>query len=250
MIFQFGKGPVMVLVNGFMCDRTTLNAQIEEFSKDHTVLLVNLTGRKVDVESLIQDINTKLDELKAKKIIIGGYSLGSAVAMAYASLYPKRVKKLMLISGAASFKFDPITLFGFWVTTWFPLSKLPNSLILLTIKVKGIANKHDRKIIPDLIKISNDSKVSDLRQQFKMIRGLMIANKKLNLTKLMLKNINMPTMILSGTADKLISPSHARKLHSIIKNSQLIMIKDSSHYYIMSKPELSNDLIRAFIAEK
>ncbi len=249
MIYQYGKGPVLVFINGYMSNHILFKKQIKEFSKHYTVIIQDIEGEYVTVESLMTEINEKLQELKAKKFILCGYSLGGVIAMFYAHLYQDRIKKLILMSTTAEFCLNPITFLGFWVTTWLPMKNIPAFSIKLSLAFQGLINKNDECVIQDIIQIARLSKPHNVKQQFRIILNRNRIMKKFGATTNSLRKLKIPVLIISGTADRLIKPKYAKQLNRLIPNSQLILIKDSGHYYMLSKPELTNGLIKAFIEE-
>jgi pimeloyl-ACP methyl ester carboxylesterase len=64
---------------------------------------------------------------------------------------------------------------------------------------------------------------------------------------LTLHKIKIPTLILHGKDDTLISIKEAEAMHTAIPHSQLQIIDDSGHLLNMEQPEIFNNAVRKFL---
>ena len=62
-----------------------------------------------------------------------------------------------------------------------------------------------------------------------------------------LKMINVPTLILVGDRDSLTPPQISHRLHMAIPNSELVIVKDASHYLVLEDPHRVNSEILNFL---
>ena len=65
-----------------------------------------------------------------------------------------------------------------------------------------------------------------------------------------LGKINLPTLILWGTEDRLIPSAAGRKMSSLIKDSRLVMFENCGHLPQEEMPERTIDEITTFIADQ
>ena len=62
-----------------------------------------------------------------------------------------------------------------------------------------------------------------------------------------IKSINIPTLIIAGSADTLIPPAESETMARAIAGSKLIVIPDAAHLSNIENPEAFNAAVRAFI---
>lgn len=104
-----GKGTAIVLLHGFYENKEMWNAFVPEFSKKHRVICIDLLGHGStecigyvhSMEDQADMVYTVLHELKLKKAILVGHSMGGYVALAFAELYPDFMKGLVLLNSTS-----------------------------------------------------------------------------------------------------------------------------------------------------
>ena len=113
-IRQNGTGPVALLIHGFPLDSTMWIEQLEALADVRRCIAVDLrgfgrsspvTGAPVSMERHAADLAGVLDLVSEEKADIVGLSMGGYVALAFAEMYPDRVRSLALVdtrSGADS----------------------------------------------------------------------------------------------------------------------------------------------------
>jgi pimeloyl-ACP methyl ester carboxylesterase len=104
-----GKGTAIVFLHGFLENKKMWNAFIPELSKKYRVITIDLLGHG-DSESLgyihsMEDnadvVQTVLTELRLRKVVFVGHSMGGYVALAFAELYPEFMKGLVLLNSTS-----------------------------------------------------------------------------------------------------------------------------------------------------
>lgn len=103
----YGEGKPLVLLHGaFMTIATNWSELIPELSKTRKVIAIEMQGhghtpfsdRKLDIATLASDVDAVMNYLKVDRADVAGYSMGGSVAYQLIAQYPKRVKKLVIIS--------------------------------------------------------------------------------------------------------------------------------------------------------
>jgi len=104
-----GKGTAVVLLHGFLENQTMWNAFLPELSKKYRIITIDLLGHG-ETESLgyihsMEDqadmVHHILHELKIRKAVLVGHSMGGYVALAFAELYPDAMKGLFLLNSTS-----------------------------------------------------------------------------------------------------------------------------------------------------
>lgn len=101
-----GKGDSLVLLHGFLENKTMWDPFMPNFSKKHQVIAIDLlghgkTGCLGDVhsmEDMANAVRAVLKKLDIKKSILIGHSMGGYVALAFAEEYPDEVTGLCLMN--------------------------------------------------------------------------------------------------------------------------------------------------------
>ncbi len=104
-----GKGKAVVLLHGFLENKSMWRAFVPEISKRNRVIAIDLLGHgKTDclgyvhsMEDQADMIHKVLQHLKIRKAILIGHSMGGYVALAFAELYPKNIKGLVLLNSTS-----------------------------------------------------------------------------------------------------------------------------------------------------
>jgi pimeloyl-ACP methyl ester carboxylesterase len=99
-----GKGTAVVLLHGFLENQTMWKHLTPELSKKYRVISIDLLGHGEtgclgyvhSMEDNAEAVRGVLSELKIRKAVLVGHSMGGYVALAFAELYPTLVKGLVL----------------------------------------------------------------------------------------------------------------------------------------------------------
>ena len=104
-----GKGTAVVLLHGFLENKTMWDKYISSLSKNHRVIAIDLLGHGETeclgyvhvMEDQADMIFTVLIYLRIRKIVLVGHSMGGYVALAFAELYPDYIKGLFLLNSTS-----------------------------------------------------------------------------------------------------------------------------------------------------
>jgi pimeloyl-ACP methyl ester carboxylesterase len=99
-----GKGNAVVLLHGFLENKTMWQDLVPELSKKHRVITLDLLGHGEteclgyvhSMEDNAEIVQAVLSKLRIRKAVFVGHSMGGYVALAYAELYPENVRGLVL----------------------------------------------------------------------------------------------------------------------------------------------------------
>jgi pimeloyl-ACP methyl ester carboxylesterase len=104
-----GKGNAIVLLHGFLENQTMWQDLVPEWSKKNRIITVDLLGHGESgclgyvhsMEDNAEAVRSVLSELRIRKAIFVGHSMGGYVALAFAELYPASVKGLVLLNSTS-----------------------------------------------------------------------------------------------------------------------------------------------------
>jgi pimeloyl-ACP methyl ester carboxylesterase len=104
-----GKGTAVILLHGFLENKTMWDNYISELSKKNRIITIDLLGHgKTESLGYVQTMEENADmvydvlsKLKIKKAVLVGHSMGGYIALAFAELYPEKMKGLVLLNSTS-----------------------------------------------------------------------------------------------------------------------------------------------------
>lgn len=105
-----GKGTAVVLLHGFLENQKMWEQHIAPLSKKNRVITIDLLGHGAteclgyvhSMEDNADAVHAVLAELRIRKAVFIGHSMGGYIALAFAELYPDFVKGLVLLNSTAN----------------------------------------------------------------------------------------------------------------------------------------------------
>lgn len=106
---EYGKGTAVVLLHGYLENQGMWNELIPELSKKHRIITIDLLGHGQTecmgymhtMEDNADVVHEVLSELRIRKAVMIGHSMGGYVALAFAELYPDMMKGLVLLNSTS-----------------------------------------------------------------------------------------------------------------------------------------------------
>ena len=256
-ITDAGEGRPIVLIPGWPLSDEMYEYQYNDLMNKHfRVIGITLRGfgrsskpygpYNYDVHA--RDIKSVLEQLHIEDAVLGGFSMGGAIAVHYVAKYDAAHVSKLVLAGAAC----PI-----WTQREdFPYN-MPQSAVDDLIEL----NFRDRpKLLSDFAKIFSATETSLNEGIGKWLNGIGIVATAhatgqclyaLRDTDLRddLKKINIPTLILHGKKDKICSFDLAEQTKARIKDSQLIAFEHSGHSLFLEETKKFNYELIKFAAE-
>lgn len=99
-----GKGTAIVMLHGFLENSTMWDFFVGEFGKKYRVVTIDMLGHGQTgclgyihtMEDMADAVHAVLHNLRIRKAVFLGHSMGGYVALAFAELYPDMVKGIVL----------------------------------------------------------------------------------------------------------------------------------------------------------
>ncbi|SFC59435.1 2-succinyl-6-hydroxy-2,4-cyclohexadiene-1-carboxylate synthase [Bacillus sp. OV322] len=111
-----GEGEPLLLLHGFTGNLDSWKFLIPVLRSKCKLILVDIIGHgktdspedsdRYEIKKAAGDLKEILDQLKAEKVSVLGYSMGGRLALSFAALYPERIDKLILESASPGLKED------------------------------------------------------------------------------------------------------------------------------------------------
>lgn len=244
-----GSGSPLLLIHGFPFSGGMWAGQLAAL--DQAMLLAPdlpgfgdspLGASTATVESYAQDCAAVLDALDIlAPVAVGGLSMGGYIALAFARLFPERVRALLLLStraGADSAE-----------------GKANRDKTIAGVKEHG-ASAVTEAMHPKLLAPASytarpaiAAAAQDLMRTATpegIIAALGAMRDRPDSTPL-LPNIQVPTLIIHGKDDQIIPPSEAELMAKAIPNSQLHLLANAGHLPNLEQPDEFNRLVSSFL---
>jgi pimeloyl-ACP methyl ester carboxylesterase len=109
-----GKGTAIVLLHGFLENQTMWQDLVPKLLQKNRVITIDLLGHGNtecmgyvhSMEENAEVVQAVLSKLRIRKAIFAGHSMGGYVALAFAELFPEKIKGLVLLN-STSFEDSP-----------------------------------------------------------------------------------------------------------------------------------------------
>jgi pimeloyl-ACP methyl ester carboxylesterase len=243
-----GKGPLMVFLHGHPDSWALYEAQIREFSGDHLVVAPNLRGyppsdapdavEAYAMPRLLGDLHGLLDHLGRERCILVGNDWGGYVGWVFASAYPERVERLVVLNAPHPAIFlrevrsNPAQIEASQYERAFhtaapPYPRWYNYYRADPIKIPSSIDEAARMEMPDLAArfftgVGRPPETTSLR-------------------------VRVPTLVIWGMNDPALLPGSLRGLEDYVQDLTVVRIDDAGHTPMRSHPEQVNRAIRDFV---
>jgi pimeloyl-ACP methyl ester carboxylesterase len=256
---RYGSGPPLILIPPGGSHTNTWRFNIGALSRSHEVWTFDLPGSgytdkpaafQYTHRSYAQFVRDFMAAMGIEKSVIGGQSLGGAVALEFALDFPERTAGIVLIDSGGYSR-------GASLGALNPLRYPVTNAILMSFSaypavVKGIYaylyhNPGPFVLDTALVKETCDiNRTPNARDAYYwMQRGL---NFDFALPdKRHIKSVAAPTLIVWGREDKIVDVRTAVRFHQDVAGSRLVVIDGAGHMTHEEKPDAVNHAITSFL---
>jgi len=243
-----GEGEPIAFLNGIMARTVSWGNQTRYFVKNgYKVILHDFRGQgqsdrpriKYSMDMHVEDLKGLLDALNIRKLHLVGLSYGGKVALMFALKYPQYLKSLIVASTTPTVD----KAIRAKVDRWILGARFRSGRILFQIVYPDIYSddfletkwEFVMSTAPAFEQIDFDALI-ELSKAFLEVdlRGKMTS-------------INVPTLIIVGSEDKVFPPKYSKMIHEEIEGSKFITVEGCGHVIIWEKPDEFNKIIHEFI---
>jgi len=242
-----GAGPVVLLAHGMWCDAGMFAQLRAELARDHRVLVPDLRGHgRSDVPpspwsiaDLADDLFAIAEQLSLQKFILAGFSMGGMAAVDFAIRHGDRLNGLALLgTSAASEEFVRIAEI-----------KALAKLIEIAGPPKFLAHEAARNAFSPGFRKRDPGEVTRWESVVRamprpaLVQALRAVARRPSLLE-QLGEVQTPTLIVSGTADKVLRPRWSAAMHRRLLHSRLVCYPGVGHAVPTERPMDVAALIR------
>ena len=242
-----GDGVPLLFVHGFPLDRTMWREVIAALTRwrriapDLRGMGLSQAPESYSMAEYADDLAALLDVLDARQAVVCGLSMGGYVAFELFRRHAHRVRALILMNTRA----EPDDSAG----------RHARDATVSLVEREGPSGLAD-VMVPQLLAPANLSAMPRVVQRVRAmitgtpaagIVGALRAMRDRPDSRPTLAAINVPTMVVAGREDRLISPDASRALAAAIAGSRLIRIPHAGHLTPLEQPVAASRVIAEFL---
>ncbi len=265
--------PTIVFVHGFSLNLTIWHYQMRDLPPAHRLVLYDARGhgrsdkaRKGDwsLEALARDLDAVIREHGGPDpVVLVGHSMGGMTVLKYAEIFPEqvgtRVAALALVNttaadvmggmlpGAARRAVAAIQMIQEGAVRALAsnagrvdrLRGRSRDLAYLAVRAMGLGPKAPPSIVDFIDSVLADTPTEVWANLLPALLGMDVSK--------VLEALDVPTLIIAGSHDRLTPPGAAQRMANAIKGAELSMIRDAGHMTMLERPQSFNARLRGFL---
>ncbi len=257
-----GQGPAVMFIHGLTSSSRNWTHLVDKLNSDHRVLAPDLFGHGAS-EKLMGDyslgahaatLRDLLDRLEIDRVTLVGHSFGGGIAMQFCYLFPERVESLVLVSSGG---------LGRYVSPLLRAATVPGAGWVLPVIASGWVRNRVEVVGRALTSIgwrasSDTTEIwrgftslgdGDSRRAFlATTRGVIDpGGQTVSARDHLPLAVDIPTLIVWGTRDRMIPAWHATTAHEVIADSRVVLFEGAGHFPHLDEPERFAQLLSEFI---
>jgi pimeloyl-ACP methyl ester carboxylesterase len=233
-----GSGPrTALLIHGSGGSSLSWIRQLEGLADAACVVALDLPGHGQSggdgyqrIDDYVAVVRGFVEEAKLGRIVLGGHSMGGAVAQAFALSHPDRLDGLILVGTGAR------------------LRVLPKIFELLEANYpEGVAFINGLAFSPATARAPKDAAgAQSLETRQRVTIGDYTACNSFDAME-RIGALRVPTLVITGRDDRLTPPRYAEFLTRTIPGARLALVERAGHYVHLEQPETVNRAILEFL---
>ncbi|UYP00543.1 alpha/beta hydrolase [Oceanotoga sp. DSM 15011] len=244
-------GTPLIFLNGIMMSTASWNELIPKFDKDLKIIRYDMRDQgkssklnnTYDIDIHVEDLKILLDHLQIQKVNILGVSYGSQVAQLFALKYPNRIEK-MILPNSTDHVDNYLSSIG---NAWKVAASLNDGEKFFDISLPYIYSpKFYNENMEWLMNRKKMFKNSLTKSWFESFTRLASSNETFNI-KNKIHLIDHKILLIAGEKDIITPPENIKDMHSKMKNSEYIELKDTGHALFFETMSEFCNLINKFM---
>jgi pimeloyl-ACP methyl ester carboxylesterase len=249
-----GEGPPLVLVMGYRLSSAAWPVSfIETLARQFSVITLDNRGtgqsdKPVDgyaIANMARDLAGLLDELEISRTHILGYSMGGAIAQEFTRQFPERVSGLVLCATMCG---GPRAIYA------------PPPVVRVMRELDGLKPEEIARRIwsvtysPGYLEANRELAEDQMRREIAAPTPLHAADLQFQAfaefdCSRALADIPVPTLVLTGALDQLVSPQNSRQLASLIPGARLVVIPGCGHRLMWEATDECAAIVTEFLSK-
>jgi pimeloyl-ACP methyl ester carboxylesterase len=257
-----GDGPAVLFIHGLLGSHRNWTHLVDTLDADHRVLAPDLFGHGASAKPMgdyslgahAATLRDLLDHLGVDRVTLVGHSLGGGIAMQFCYLFPERVERLVLVSSGG---------LGRAVSPLLRSATIPGAEWVLPVLASGWVRGRAVAAGRMLARVGWRPS-SDMTEAWNGFTSLGDAESRrafLATTRSVIDPggqtvtahdhlpmaIEIPTLVVWGTRDRMIPTWHATTAHQAIAGSRVELFEGAGHFPHLDEPDRFANLIADFV---
>ena len=241
-----GKGTAIVLLHGFLENKTMWQDFIPELSLKNRIITIDLLGHGEteclgyvhSMEDNADVVHEVLSNLRIRKAILVGHSMGGYVTLAFAELFPESIKGLVLLNSTSRADSDERKANRDRAI----VAVKQNYASFIRMSIANLFSEDNReKLIDEIEKVKIEALKTPLQGIVASLEGMKIRKDR----EVLLHLTPYPKLLILGEKDPVLNPVETKEQ---IENTtvELVTFPDGHMSTIENKKELLKVLSRFF----
>lgn len=238
-----GKGTAIVLLHGFLENSTMWKYLAPVLEKKYRVVCIDLLGHGQSdsvgyvhkMEDMADAVHQVLSDLKIRKAVFIGHSMGGYVSLAFAELYPDMMKGLVLMNSTSRADSEERVL----NRTRAIKAVKQNYVAAVRMSIANLFSEENRELLIDEIEwVKNEALQTPLQGIIAAQEGMKLRNDR----EVILHFAPYPILLILGKKDPVLNYEENKEQ---IENTavQLVTFNDGHMSHIENKVELEKVLL-------
>lgn len=246
---EWGEGPPLVLVPGLAGGIGLLGPLARLLANDFRVISYQLRGeddcfalrRRFDLHDMVGDLAEFLDWYCLESPTLFGVSFGGALALEFAARFPHRLRNLVIQGCGARFERGLVQRVASLVLSRFPLPS-DNPFVNQFFNLLFGSAQRPEPLFHFVTRQCWQTDQGVMAHRFHLVENLNLEPH--------LGRIRVPTLILSGDRDMLVSGRSLKSLCAGIDQSKCVRLPGCGHLAFVTHPERVSVELKNFLAER
>jgi pimeloyl-ACP methyl ester carboxylesterase len=243
---ETGKGSAIVLLHGFLENQTMWQDLVPELGKKNRIITIDLLGHGESgclgyvhsMEDNAEAVRSVLSELRIRKAIFVGHSMGGYVALAFAELYPENVRGLVLLNSTSKADSEERK-----TNRSRAIKAVKKDYIgFVRLSIANLFNPENREqLVDEIEKTRSEALKTPLQGIVASLEGMKIRKDR----ETLLRSATYPILLILGKKDPVLNYEDGLKQ---IENTtaKLVAFPDGHMSHIENREELKNVLLDFF----
>lgn len=259
-----GSGPAVLFIHGLTGSHRHWAHLVSALDTDYRIVAPDLFGHGASAKLMgdyslgahAATMRDLLDRLGIDRVTLVGHSFGGGIAIQFCYLFPERVERLVLVASGG---------LGRSVSPLLRAATVPGAEWLLRVIASGWVRGRAEAAGGTLARLGwrPSLEVTEVWRGFSSLADADIRRAFLATTRTVIDPsgqtvfardtwpmaIEIPTLVVWGTRDKMIPPWHATMAHTAIPGSRVELFEDAGHFPHLDEPERFAELLSDFMKE-